>query len=160
MRPTPTPHSAAPVRPARSGWRGLTGALLLAALALPAQAQDLSQAQVNERLRGDSEIWTSLTALAIARELARRCDALDERTVRGRMHVLGLYNRARGLGASRSQILAFVEDEGEKARLRAEVLAWFATRGLRDGDAQPGFCALGQQQIAERTLAGSFLAER
>jgi hypothetical protein len=135
-------------------------AALVATLALPAAAQALSQEQVNAQLRADPEIWASLTALATARELARRCDSLDERTVRGRMHVVGLYNRARGFGATRAQIMAFVEDPGERRHLRAEVMDWFASHGLRDGDPEPGFCALGRQQIAARTLAGSFLAAR
>jgi hypothetical protein len=140
--------------------RAVLTAALTAALALPAGAQALTQAQANALLRGDAEIWGSLTALAIAREVARRCDAIDERTVRGRMHVVGLYNRARGLGASRAQIMAFIDDEAEKARLRTEVTAWFAARGLRENAAAEGFCALGRQEIAARTLAGSFLAAR
>lgn len=140
--------------------RAVLTVALVGALALPAGAQALDQAQANALMRGDAEIWGSLTALAIAREVARRCEAIDERTVRGRMHVVGLYNRARGLGASRSQILAFIDDEGEKARLRAEVTAWFAARGLGEGDGPEGFCALGRAEIAGRTLAGSFLAAR
>jgi hypothetical protein len=133
---------------------------LAAALAAPAAAQATTQAEANAMLRNDPEIWGSLTAMAIAREIARRCEALDERTLRGRMHVIGLYNRARGLGASRSQIMAFIDDEAEKARLRAEVTAWFAARGLRPDDPPEGFCALGRQEIAAGTLAGSFLAAR
>jgi hypothetical protein len=140
------------------------GAFLLAVALLtaaPAAAQPpRSQAQANALLRADPEIWSSLTALAVAREVARRCPTLDERTMRGRMHVLGLYNRARALGASRAQIMAFIDDEAEKARLRAEVTSWFAARGLREGMPETGFCTLGRTEISGRTLAGSFLAAR
>lgn len=144
-------------------FRALTFALILAAAPAAAQATiqaPATQAQANALLRGDPEIWSSLTAMAIAREVARRCPSLDERTFRGRMHAFGLFNRARGLGASRAQIMAFIDDEGEKAHLRREVTAWFAARGLREGSAPAGFCTLGQAEIAARTLAGSFLATR
>lgn len=138
----------------------LAATLAAALAAAPAAAQATTQAQANALLRGDPEIWGSLTAMAIAREVGRRCPTIDERTMRGRMHVIGLYNRARGLGATRSQIMAFVDDEAEKARLRTEVTAWFAARGLREGSPAEGFCALGRQEIAAGTLAGSFMSAR
>jgi hypothetical protein len=144
--------------------RGLVTLALVAALlgpvAAPVAAQDAAQAQANAALRADPEIWGSLTALAIARELGRRCATLEERTFRGRTHVVGLYNRARGLGFSRAQIMAFIDDDAEKARLRAEVTQWFAARGLREGGPSEGFCALGREQIAGGTLAGTFLRAR
>lgn len=140
--------------------KGLLTLAMVALLAGPAGAQATTQAQANAALRGDAEIWGSLTALAIARELGRRCATLEERTFRGRAHVVGLYNRARGLGFSRQQIMAFIDDEAEKARLRGEVTQWFAARGLREGDPAEGFCALGREQIAGGTLAGTFLRAR
>lgn len=142
--------------------RGLSAALLAVTLAAPlaAPAQSNTQSQVNTALRADAEIWNSLTALAIARELGDRCPSIEARTLRGRTHVLGLYNRARALGYTRQQIVAFIDDRDEKARLRTEVTAWFAARGLREGAAAQGFCDLGQREISTGTLAGSFLRAR
>lgn len=136
----------------------MRAALILAgALALAAPAAAATQDEANAALRGDAEIWGGLMALAIAREVADRCPTLEARTFRGQTFVLGLYNRARDLGYPRGQILAFIDDEGEKARLRREVTEWFAARGLSESSDPQGFCTLGQAEIAADTLAGSFL---
>jgi len=124
------------------------------------RTQAPTQEQANAALRADPTIWNSLTAMAIAREVGDRCPTMETRTMRGRTHVLGLYNHARGLGYSRQQIMTFIDDRTEKARLRAEVTAWFAQRGLREGAAAEGFCALGRTEISTGTLAGSFLRAR
>jgi len=131
--------------------------LALALLAAPAHAE--TQAEANAALRADPEVWSGLMALAIANEVSERCPSLEARMFRGRTYVLGLYNRARSLGYPRAQILAFIDDEGEKARLRREVTAWFAARDLTESSDQAGFCALGRDEIAGQTLAGSFLRE-
>lgn len=138
--------------------RGVLATALALALAGPALGS--TQAEANAALRADAEIWGGLMALAIAREVSDRCPGLEARTFRGQTFVLGLYNRARGLGYPRAQIMAFIDDEAEKARLRTEVTAWFAARGLREGAAPDGFCTLGQAEIAGQTLAGSFLRAR
>lgn len=137
--------------------------LVSAALALgtPAVAQARGQSEVNAALRADPRIWNGLFALAIAREVSNRCDGpVEARTFRGRTHVLGLFNHARGLGFSRAEIEAFVDDEGEKAHLRAQVVQWFAQHGLSEGSAPARFCDLGRAEIAAGTFAGSFLRAR
>lgn len=133
-------------------------AALAAAPAIPAAAT--TQAEANAGMRADGQIWGGLTALAIAREIGNRCPSIEARTFSGRAYVVTLYNRARSLGYSRAQIMAFVDDEGEKARLRREVTAWFAARGLREGSDPEGFCRVGRDEIAGGTLAGSFLRAR
>jgi hypothetical protein len=142
--------------------RAFSAVLVALALVAPtlAPAQATTQAQANAALRADPTIWNSLTALAIAREVGDRCPSIEARTLRGRTHVLSLYNHARGLGYSRQQIMTFIDDRAEKARLRTEVTAWFAARGLREGAAADGFCALGRTEISTGTLAGSFLRAR
>ena len=133
---------------------------LALALVLAGPALGSTQAEANAALRGDAEIWGGLVALAIAKEVSDRCPTLEARTFRGQTYVLGLYNRARSLGYARSQIMAFIDDEDEKARLRRQVTEWFAARGLREGSPPEGFCALGRAEIAGETLAGSFLRAR
>jgi len=133
-------------------------ALILSLLAAPAWATP--QAQVNAALRADPAIWGTMQAMAIAREIDRRCDTIERRSLRARAQLLSLYNRARALGYTRTQIEGFIDDEAEKARLRAEVLRWFGSRGLAADAPAEGFCALGRAEIAAGTPAGSYLRAR
>lgn len=140
--------------------RYLLPAALSLGLAAGAAAQATTQAEVNAALRADPQIWTSFVAMAAAREIRDRCPTIDSRDFRARAHVLSLYNRARGMGYSRAQIMAFIDDEGEKARLRAETIAWFGRNGVQVSDGADAFCALGQAQIAQGTQTGSYLRAR
>lgn len=130
------------------------------ALAVGAPAQATTQAEVNAALRADAQIWDAFVAMAAAREISSRCAGIEAREFRARTHVVSLYNRARSMGFTRPQIMAFIDDEGEKARLRAATIAWFGQNGVRVSDGAEAFCALGRSQIAQGTQTGSYLRAR
>jgi len=132
--------------------------LALGLLATPALAT--TQAQVNDALRADSRVWSTLSAAAAASEISERCPQLEAREFRARADALALYNYARGLGYTRQQIRSFIDDRAEKDRLRADVIAWFARQGLTTSSPAEGFCALGRSEIENGTLAGRYLRAR
>jgi hypothetical protein len=139
---------------------------LAVAIALPAAAhaaaepRAMSQAQVNETLRNNAQLYGGLYLAAQVYEIARRCESLrgPNRLVRT-AYFLGLYNQARRLGFSRAQIEAFVEDPVERARMDAHVRAWVEARGARLDD-PASMCALGRAEMAAGTAVGQRLSER
>jgi len=144
----------------------LAGALLAVALALPVAAQaaaeprNMTQAQVNETLRGNPDLLSGLYLAAQVYEIARRCETLRGPNKLARTaYFLGLYNQARRLGFSRAQIEAFVEDQAERARMDAMVRAYVEARGARLDD-PASMCALGRAEMAARTPVGQRLSER
>lgn len=127
--------------------------------AAPLAALASSQAEVNATLGGDTRVWSSLVALAIADEIRTHCPTIEAREFRTTAFVLGLYNHARSLGFSRQEIRAFQVHETTEARLRAEVNGYFAANGVRAGAADT-YCAQGLAEIAAGSQAGEFLRAR
>ena len=134
-------------------------ALTVATLGLAAPAHATSQDEINATLQGDAEIWSGLRWLAIADELRNNCDSIEARTFRTTGFVLGLYNRARDHGFSRQEIRAFQTADSTETRMRAEVSAYFAQHGVREG-APDTYCALGLSEIAAGSQAGELLRAR
>jgi hypothetical protein len=137
-------------------------ALLLAApvhAQTPAQARTQSQAQVNETLRADREIWDGLFWMAVAHELRRVCSTIDARMLRALPYANALYDRARGYGYTRAQIKDFIEDEAEVARMRVEVLRYLTANGVREG-VEDTYCARGRVEIAAESRAGQLIRAR
>jgi len=146
--------------------RSFAAAILVAVLALPVATSaapepgNMTQAQVNETLRNTPDLWNALYLAAVVNEIARRCDNLRgpgrfERT----RYFLALYNQARRLGFSRAQLEAFVEDQGERARMTGHVEAYFRSKGARSDD-PASICALGRAEMAAGTPVGQRLSER
>ncbi|MCC5963157.1 MAG: hypothetical protein JJU09_08515 [Rhodobacteraceae bacterium] len=134
---------------------------LVAALSLSAGANaGTTQAEVNEALRGNPDIYNGLFTAALIRHVSRKCDGIDPpgRLARTR-YFLSLYNRARGLGYSRAQIEAFVEDKEEQALMQAQVDGHLERAGV-DPASEAEICAYTRTQIAERTALGRQLTER
>ncbi|MFN4101526.1 MAG: DUF5333 domain-containing protein [Pararhodobacter sp.] len=129
------------------------------ALGLATPAMATPQAQINATLEADAQLWQGLFALAVADEIRKNCDAMEARTVRATSAVWGLYNRARGYGFSRQEIRAFQTADSTEVRMRAEVLAYFAANGVREG-VPDTYCALGRSEIAAGTQAGELLRAR
>ena len=132
-------------------------AALMLAVAVPAGAT--TQDQVNATLGADADLWRGLFALALADQIRTRCDTIEARTLRSTAFVLSLYNRARDHGFTRDQIRAFQRADSTEARMTAEVMAYFASNGVREGEAET-YCALGRAEIAAGTQAGELLRAR
>jgi len=139
----------------------LAGLAVAASVATGSAAQSMTQAEVNELLRGTPEVYNGLFTAAIIKHIADSCeDSIDPPGMLARVsYFLGLYNKARALGPSRRQIEAFVEDEAEQERMRELVYTY-----LRAADVDPmneqAVCAYASNEIAQGTALGSRLREK
>jgi hypothetical protein len=132
-------------------------AILLSLAALPAGAA--TQDEINATLGGDSAIWGGLFTLAVADQIRTHCPTIEAREIRATRFVWGLYNAARGYGYSRQEIRAFQTHDSTETRMRAEVSAYFAEHGVREGEPET-YCALGLTEISAGTQAGELLRAR
>lgn len=132
---------------------------LLAMLAIPAAAQGLTQAQVNQTLRDHPQISAGLFTVAFATAIRDICPSIDGRFFRGLSFVNTLQDQAIELGFTRAQIRAFVEDEAEVARMYDRVRAHAAERGASEDEPET-VCALGRAEIAANTEVGRLLRQR
>jgi hypothetical protein len=130
-----------------------------AALALAMPAAAATQDEINATLSGDAGIWQGLFALAVADEIRNNCPSIEARTIRATAFVYDLYGQARGYGYSRSEIRAFQTADSTETRMRAEVGAYFAQNGVRQG-VPDTYCALGRSEIAAGSQAGELLRAR
>ena len=133
---------------------------VLAAFVSGSAVAAATQAEVNDTLRNTPSIYNGLFTAALIKHVVDTCPevAPPGRLARAN-HFLSLYNRARGLGFSRAQIEAFVEDKGEQARMRGLVESYLQRAGV-DAHSETEVCAYARAQIAERTALGRQLRER
>ena len=137
----------------------LASLALVAGLGLQAPAQAATQDEINATLGADPAIWSGLFTLAVADQIRTYCESIEARTFTATRFVYGLYSQAREYGYSRDEIRAFQRADSTEARLRAEVGAYFAQNGVREG-APETYCALGQAEIAAGSAAGELLRAR
>lgn len=138
--------------------------LVLASLACIALTQGASattsQAQVNETLRTTPAIYNGLFTAGLVKHVVDSCPDLQgpnrfQRTT----YFLGLFNQARGLGFSRAQIQAFVDDRDEQRQLRRVVYSHLERQGV-DPRNKDAVCTWARQQMSARTGIGPSLRER
>jgi hypothetical protein len=139
--------------------RPVAVALLIAPVATSSLAAQ-SQAEVNETLRTTPDIYNGLFTAALIKHVVDTCPTVEPpgRLARVR-YFLGLYNQARGLGFTRAQIEAFVEDKAEQARMRGVVEAHLQRAGVNP-KSEAEVCAYARVQMTERTALGRQLRER
>jgi len=146
--------------PSAHVWRVLVLAAataLLSPASVGAQARTL--AEVTAVLSADPEIHNGLFVMGIAHGIRDTCPTIEARMFRAHGLALSLYNRARSLGYSHSEITAFLRDDANKAELRAVVIAYYAQRGAQVEQPET-ICALGLAEIAAGTPAGALLRAR
>ena len=120
-----------------------------------------TQAEVNEALRGNPDIYNGLFTAALIYHIAQTCpDIRGPNRLTRASYLLSLYNRARGMGFSRSQIESFVEDDVEKARMQALVDRHLQRAGVSDPYSEAEVCEFARTQMAENTAIGRQLTER
>ena len=73
--------------------------------------------------------------------------------------MISLEDKARDLGYTDEQIKAYVTSEAEKAKMRAKGEAYLVDAGVKKGDAE-SYCTVGREEVAKRSLIGSFLRVR
>ncbi len=118
-----------------------------------------AQAERWQPLRQDVEINSGLTVIAVGDYVVDNCPDIRERRLTAFNYAMGLANRARDLGFSRSEIEAFVDDETEKARVRAQAQAWIAQQGASVED-PASLCQLARDEISAGSTIGRLLQER
>tara|TARA_Y100000815_G_scaffold147649_1_gene133562 strand:- start:811 stop:1329 length:519 start_codon:yes stop_codon:yes gene_type:complete len=110
-------------------------------------------------LRDVPEIENSLFSIAIADEVRDQCDGINARLLKAIGQLRALKARANDLGYSDDEIRAYVESDGEKARMRAKGEAFLKQNGVRL-DAPETFCAFGHAEIAKNSAIGALLRAR
>ena len=131
--------------------RTLGAALVAATLAAPATAlPPLSQ---------EPHVNDSLIQARVADMLRRGCPSLDARIIRAFSEARKLKRYALDKGYSEDQIDAFLENRDERRRIYAEADRYMTANGVVNGQPET-FCRLGQQEIAQKTIAGSLLVAR
>ncbi len=131
--------------------RKIFAAIALVALAGPAAAQ--------ESLAQERHINDSLVQARVADMLRRGCPSLDARMVRAFNEARKLKRYALDQGYSETEIDAFLDDREQRQRIYREADRYMVANGVVNGQPQT-FCRLGQQEIAQKTIAGSLLVAR
>ena len=126
-------------------------ALVGAVLASPAGAlEPLSQEKyINDRL----------IAARIADRIRRTCPTIDGRILYAYGEARKLKSYAQKKGYSNAQIDAFLDNRQEKDRIYAVAEDYLKRKGARADDPQ-SFCAVGRQEIANRSVIGSLLVAK
>ena len=130
--------------------RSLALGMLCALPAAAGAAQDLPPLGQVER------VWQGLIDTALAYEIGERCEAIDSRKIQGLAFLLSLQAHARDLGYSPEEIEAFMDDDAEKDRLKAEARAQLREMGGVEGDWET-YCEVGRKEIAAETQVGRLL---
>lgn len=135
----------------------LTAVVLLSGSAVASAA--ITQREVNNALRGNPEIYNGLFTAALIKHVVDTCPVISPPGRLARVgYFLSLYNRARSMGYSRSEIEAFVEDDAEQARMRELVYDHLRRAGV-DPSSEAEVCAYARTEIAERSALGRQLRE-
>ncbi len=131
--------------------RTLGAALVAATLAAPAAAlPPLSQ---------EPHVNDSLIQARVADMLRRGCPSLNARILKAFGEARKLKRYALDKGYSEDQIDAFLDNRDERRRIYAEADRYMTANGVVNGQPET-FCRLGQQEIAQKTIAGSLLVAR
>ncbi len=107
-------------------------------------------------LSDERDINEGLLVLAVADKIRRSCDAIGGRLFRAQGFANDLRAIAEGRGYSRAEVDAYINDDTEKAKVRARRNAYFESKGASDLDPQ-SLCALGRTEIAQKSLIGHLL---
>lgn len=103
-----------------------------------------------------TRVTEGLIAVGMAFELSEKCDSVSARNLRGLNFLFGLKAHLQELGYSKREIDAYIDNRAEKDRLEAIARQRLATLGVRTDDPS-SYCTVARAQIAQGTLAGSFL---
>lgn len=136
--------------------RRLIAAAVLAACT-PMSA--LSAEAAKPSLRDVTEIENPLFAVAVAREVAERCEKIAARTIKGLRLLYSLRSMANEMGYSDREIRAYIDSDQEKARMRAKGERLLRQSGVTLDDPE-AFCAYGLAEIQKNSAIGVLLREK
>jgi len=101
-------------------------------------------------------ISQGLFDMAVASEIGKRCSSIGTRKLRGLSFAQGLFSFAKSKGYTYSEVKAFIEDDAEKAKLKARVVPFLKSEGV-NVDRNETFCPLGQREIKKKSQIGLLL---
>jgi hypothetical protein len=107
-------------------------------------------------LRDDPEITSGLTVIAVGRHIHNVCADISARPVRALAFAEGLVAHAQGMGFSRSEIRAYIDNSDEQERYRAIARRYFAQQG-GDMDDPESVCRVGRDEITAGSTIGRLL---
>ncbi|NKX44346.1 DUF5333 domain-containing protein [Roseicyclus persicicus] len=110
-----------------------------------------------ETLRTDERLHNGLLAITIGRHIERTCPSIERRDLAANAFLLGLATHAMGLGYSRAEVTAYVEDDTEQDRYITLARRYFAERGVMTEDDVEGACRVGRDEIAAGSPIGRLL---
>lgn len=113
-------------------------------------------AQGKVPLAEEEHINEQLIAAAAGDLLRQTCPSLSARLLVVLLKMKQLESYARSKGYDEDEVLLFLKDKAEKARVKASAIAYLAAAGVREGDID-SYCIVGRAEISDETLVGSLL---
>lgn len=125
--------------------------LLAAALALSA-----TSATALTPLHENPRVVSGFYALGMADIIRRNCNEIQPRWLRAYNYLKGLESYARKAGYTEAQIDELTDNDAEKDKLEARIVADLAKRGASPQTPE-GYCTVGREEIAKGSAAGRLL---
>ena len=125
-----------------------TSALTLAVPATPA----LALVPINE----EPVIHQKLLQGFIGDAIADNCPTMEARKLRALGELNSLRDYALRQGYEADVVREFVTSKTEKTKFKAEAAEWLKAKGAEPGKPE-AYCAIGEEEIAKGSLAGSLL---
>lgn len=107
-------------------------------------------------LREHKQINDGLLIIAIGDKIQDNCPSIEPRMVKAYFFAKGLEKMAKDDGYSDAQIEEFVEDRGEKNRVKGMADTYLAQRGVVAGDPH-SYCTAGKAEIENNSQVGVLL---
>jgi hypothetical protein len=138
-------------------WNAKEALMKLAPLSLIALLAAVP-AHALEPINKEAHINNILLQGFIGDAIADNCPAMEPRKIRalGELNKLRVY--ALDKGYTTAQVRAFVTDDTEKARGKAEAAEWLKAKGAEPGKAEE-YCRIGREEIAKESLIGYLLRD-
>ncbi len=136
-------------QPERTVMRAARLALLAFVLANPAVAGPVPLSQ-------EPHINDELRAGAAGDILRHTCPAITARMLVVFDRLFALRDYALSQGYDEATVRAFLDDDSQKARIKAEAAAYLAKAGAKPGDVE-SYCKVGRDEIAKNTPLGQLI---
>src|SRR6056297_103474 len=115
-----------------------------------------AQAAAQSGLPAEKDINDHLLVVAVADKIRRECNSISARFFTARSYLNDVKDMAEKRGYSETEIEAYIENDQEKAKMRAKRNAYFKARGASNLD-PASLCTLGQDEIRKQSQIGLLL---
>ena len=118
-----------------------------------------ASASALEAISENRYVTDRLVAARVADRIRKTCPMIGARIFRAFQQAYALKGWAEGQGYSSAEIDRFLKDRTEKRKIYDRAEEYLAARGATSGNVD-GFCALGMQEIAAKSIVGSLIYEK